>query len=93
MQSRKQVAKEFRHEIGDLVEPECPECGGEVVYNGNYFCTDREGCGWAFPHPSDEGRGNSSALCALGVAMYRSLMERRGEEPTPSGLDPKSWRY
>lgn len=29
----------------------CPDCGGLVVYNGNYFCDKwRDGCDWALPH-------------------------------------------
>jgi rRNA maturation protein Nop10 len=28
----------------------CPDCGGRVIYNGNYFCERRGGeCGWALP--------------------------------------------
>jgi hypothetical protein len=36
----------------------CPKCGLEVVYNGNYFCTDwglnDADCDWALPHPPTE---------------------------------------
>lgn len=33
---------------GDMVDGErCPECGGVVVYNGNYFCI---ACPWIMAH-------------------------------------------
>lgn len=84
---------EWRLPQGDLVEPRCPDCGGRVVYNGNYFCIE-SGCRWGFPHADpDSGKPNNSALCALGVAMYRSLMERRGEEPDPRALELNHWRW
>lgn len=31
---------------GDPVTPRCPECQGQCVYNGNYFCIQ---CPWALP--------------------------------------------
>jgi len=47
---------------GDLTPETCPECGGHIIYNGNYFCefwgTTYQGkrlggpCDWALPHPS-----------------------------------------
>ena len=47
---------------GDLTPEKCPECGGNIVYNGNYFCEfwghvykgERCGgpCDWALPHPA-----------------------------------------
>lgn len=34
----------------------CPDCGGTIVYNGNYFCENLGGeplgCNWALPHPA-----------------------------------------
>lgn len=42
---------------GKLTEEKCPDCGGRVLYNGNYFCefwsTDSSDvdCAWALSHP------------------------------------------
>jgi len=34
--------------IDDPTGTICPKClTYEVVYNGNYFCSDEENCGWA----------------------------------------------
>lgn len=52
---------------GDPTKEKCPNCGGVVVYNGNYFCehwtfhadgspvdTEKGECDWALPHPQIE---------------------------------------
>lgn len=31
---------------------ECPKCSSEVVYNGNYFCSE---CEWAMPEHYKDG--------------------------------------
>jgi DNA-directed RNA polymerase subunit RPC12/RpoP len=51
---------------GRETEAICPECGGKIIYNGNYFCqhwgTVIEGrriggpCDWALPHPVTQQR-------------------------------------
>lgn len=51
---------------GDPTTEKCPQCGGTIVYNGNYFCENwtwysddrpvnkEEGeCDWALPHPQE----------------------------------------
>ena len=43
--------------LGEPVEPKCPKCRGQCVYNGNYFCTDRDGCGWALQVMEDGSHG------------------------------------
>lgn len=36
----------------------CPECGHEIVYSGNYYCSQYEGdspaCMWAMPDSENE---------------------------------------
>jgi len=49
--------------IGDSpVGVPCPKCGAEIVYNGNYFCSnwqypllDDTGCDWALSN-NDNGK-------------------------------------
>jgi Holliday junction resolvase RusA-like endonuclease len=39
--------------VGRLTLEHCPECGGLIAYNGNYFCRNfGDGCEWALPHPA-----------------------------------------
>lgn len=65
--------------LGDSVDVPCPDCGGQVVYNGNYFCVEESpdspttGCGWALP--SDLPRSQKDEQ--LFERMYASLMEYR----------------
>jgi hypothetical protein len=59
--------------IGNHGKPtgrKCPKkCGGNVVYNGNYFCENWTSepklpgeCDWALPHPQTERRDQEFAL-------------------------------
>jgi hypothetical protein len=46
----------------------CPWCQGEIVYNGNYFCSFHEthSCNWVMDHPVR--RDADKAICdALGI--------------------------
>lgn len=78
---------------GDPVEPACPMCSGQCVYNGNYFCVE---CGWALPHGNPEAdRPNSRFLCEWSVEAYFSLMDFRGIEPQWDLIDPdaETWKW
>lgn len=54
--------------------PRCPRCGGEIVYNGNYFCSSYaiEWCGWAL---SDNQR-NTSLARTLIDGCYRGEVRK-----------------
>ena len=55
---------------GRLTEERCPECGGRIVYNGNYFCEYRYlpagSCDWALPHPAREKADQDLAIRLTG---------------------------
>jgi DNA-directed RNA polymerase subunit RPC12/RpoP len=45
----------------------CPDCGGRVIYNGNYFCESWGGpCWWALPHPARRRADRDLALRLTG---------------------------
>jgi predicted RNA-binding Zn-ribbon protein involved in translation (DUF1610 family) len=45
----------------------CPECGGRVIYNGNYFCERWGGeCWWALPRPARTEADRELALRLTG---------------------------
>jgi endogenous inhibitor of DNA gyrase (YacG/DUF329 family) len=50
----------------------CPDCGGKIVYNGNYFCENLGGepldCHWALPHPPRREADRDLALRLTGSA-------------------------
>ncbi len=63
----------------------CPKCGAEIVYNGNYFCSefvipalDGDGspatCDWAMP---ENERGNLFKNCLAGLTKNREESEYR----------------
>lgn len=47
----------------------CPECGGAVIYNGNYFC-ENSGyeCDWALPHPAVRKVDKAMSMRLVGYA-------------------------
>jgi hypothetical protein len=47
---------------GDPIDIPCPKCKGQLVYNGNYFCTE---CKWQLPD-----RANSK-IYLEGLIRYR----------------------
>ncbi len=66
---------------GYATTEKCPDCGKQIVYNGNYFCIDwgsnsatdgsRMGgpCNWALPHPVVEPR-DKEITARLGLSKY-----------------------
>lgn len=65
--------QESRHRDDGTYVPEagpCPRCGGEIVYNGNYFCGSYgRGCNWALAHPATKVK--DKAVCdALGIGYF-----------------------
>jgi hypothetical protein len=45
----------------------CPECGGVIIYNGNYFCERfGAGCDWALPHPARKKADRELRLRLIG---------------------------
>jgi hypothetical protein len=52
---------------GSLTAERCPECGGRIVYNGNYFCEFfGSDCSWALPHPTRKKADRELALRLTG---------------------------
>jgi predicted RNA-binding Zn-ribbon protein involved in translation (DUF1610 family) len=52
---------------GKTTLEKCPECGGRVIYNGNYFCERWGGeCWWALPHPAGKAADRELALRLTG---------------------------
>lgn len=70
-----------RHSAGDVVEGKtCPECGGTLVYNGNYFCGDwGRGCDWAMAEDDD------SRWALDVIATY--LLQKREEALAEGRMD------
>ena len=62
-----------------IPEIKCPECKGEVTYNGNYYCLDAFGCGWALS--TDEL--SAQAEKQWYAHAYANLMLSRGATPDP----------
>lgn len=79
---------------GDPVKPPCPSCGGQAVYNGNYFCADTDGCGWALPAGlyGGDDEPNTNEMARWGLGAYLSLMAYRKQEPNPSAMTIEAWR-
>jgi hypothetical protein len=47
----------------------CPQCGGTILYNGNYFCEHwRASCDWGLPHPATKKRDRELALRLTGTS-------------------------
>jgi predicted RNA-binding Zn-ribbon protein involved in translation (DUF1610 family) len=47
----------------------CPDCGGMIIYNGNYFCASWGGdCWWALPSPPRTEADRDLALRLTGSA-------------------------
>jgi hypothetical protein len=79
---------------GEVVGPACPECGGVAVYNGNYFCDDRELCGWALPGPREDDTHPPlpDDVARWGRDAYISLMRSRGQKPEVEACAIEFWR-
>lgn len=53
----------------------CPKCGGQVVYNGNYFCEHFNGdCQWALSH----GATNGEPIGRTDRRMWAEIQEALG---------------
>lgn len=81
------MAKQRKWQFGDPIpNTRCPECGGPIVYNGNYYCADYNNgdCKWALPHPTLRDEDH----LAFQVA-YTELMHMRGEEPDVEALNSR----
>lgn len=62
--------------FGDPIEgAACPQCGVDIVYNGNYHC---EWCDWVMPA---EHAGMSKQEKHLYNVAYANLMMLQGKEP------------
>lgn len=72
--------KTWRHD-DPIPNTHCPQCYEPITYNGNYFCTDYDRCGWALP---DQPTSKADKL-AFNVA-YTELMHLRGQEPNVGSL-------
>jgi hypothetical protein len=81
---------------GDPVTPPCPKCGGPCVYNGNYFCLDREYCKWALTPVEYDRKGNEIERPAgedlWFVIAYGSLMAYRERKGEPLATRPRAKR-
>ncbi len=72
--------------MSHTLKTKCPNCDGNIVYNGNYFCVGAStsrmrsdaGCGWVLP--GDDGNMKRDDLL-LYKQLVREEYERRGEEP------------
>jgi predicted RNA-binding Zn-ribbon protein involved in translation (DUF1610 family) len=54
---------------GKATLEKCPDCGGTIVYNGNYFCEHfGSDCPWALPHPTRKRADRELALRLTGKA-------------------------
>lgn len=61
---------------GDPVTPRCPECEGQCVYNGNYFCIQ---CEWALPEYELLPSPSREWLHKWFEEAYASLMDYRAQ--------------
>lgn len=60
--------------IGDVIEGvPCPRCGGILVYNGNYFCSDIVECRWVL---EEKDHGSRLQLMLAGLIMTRKRLGR-----------------
>jgi predicted RNA-binding Zn-ribbon protein involved in translation (DUF1610 family) len=54
---------------GKATLEKCPDCGGTIVYNGNYFCQwFGDDCDWALPSPPRREADRDLALRLTGSA-------------------------
>jgi hypothetical protein len=61
-----------KHADGDAVPGiRCPWCQGEIVYNGNYFCSfyNKGFCNWALNHPA-RSKADRAICDALGIDYH-----------------------
>lgn len=61
------TARDVRGPNGGMLTMEnCPECGGAIVYNGNYFCEHwGDTCGWALPCDAEGTRAEQALSLRL----------------------------
>lgn len=55
----------------DVLDLPCPNCGGEVTYNGNYYCLDEVTCRWGLRESDDVQPWVRSLLRARGTSRKR----------------------
>ena len=68
---------------GDLVvDALCPKCKRHtVVYNGNYWCTNHDGCGWVMGEtPTGKVRKRDKAIIAEYLNQRFEAAEDKGNQ-------------
>lgn len=80
----KPTEREWNHQAGGWeTVAKCPEDGGMVVYNGNYFCENWGDCNWALPGDPPITRPTEVAICyQLGIDPKTGELFREGDNPS-----------